>query len=226
MARTTKKISRRRSLKTANIVAPVEEARKEPRKISLPKNYFRFAAIGLLLIVLALFLAWRNKGLLVAAMVNNQPVFRLSLDRQLESRYGSQTLDEMVGEMLIRQAGAQKKISVTTVEIDGKVAEIEKTLNGRISLKDALAQQGDTVEDFRHRVELQLLLEKLTAGQVQVSDTEITDYIDKNRASMTATDEAGLREEAKATLTSDKQNTVLRQYFADLKSKAKVLKFL
>ena len=89
-----------------------------------------------------------------------------------------------------------------------------------------MAQQGDTVEDFRHRVELQLLLEKLTAGQVQVSDTEITDYIDKNRASMTATDEAGLREEAKATLTSDKQNTVLRQYFAEIKSKAKVLKFL
>ncbi|MCL4397704.1 SurA N-terminal domain-containing protein [Patescibacteria group bacterium] len=223
-----KKVSRQNSVRAANLskatamAAPVEKV--SARRVSLPRNFSRFAVLGLLLIVLALLL-YRNKGMFVAAMVNNQPIMRLSLDKQLESQYGDATLDEMVGEMLIRQAAAKNKITVTPAEIETKIASIEKTLNGQISLQDALAQQGETVADFRHRVELQLMLEKLTAGKVQVSDQEISDYIDKNRASMTATDEAGLREEAKTDLTNQKQNTILQQYFSSLKSQAKILKF-
>jgi parvulin-like peptidyl-prolyl isomerase len=171
-------------------------------------------------------LAWRNKGLFVAATVNGQPLWRINLEQQLNSRYGEQTLDEMVGEMLIRQAAAQKKITVSKAEVDNKIAEIEKTLNGQISLQDALAQQGDTLAGFRQRVELQLVLEKLTAGQVTVSDEEVNSYIENNKAILTATDEAGMREEARQALQSQKQNTVLRQFYTDLKNKAKVSKFL
>lgn len=213
------RIAKRKVKKPAS-VKPVKEV--EPKVL---RNYSRLMILAALILILAL-LAWKNKGLFVAAMVNNQPVFRVSLDRQLESRYGEQTLDEMVGEMLIRQAAAQNKIGVAPQDVDAKIADIEKTLGGQITLKDALAQQGDTIEDFRHRVELQLMLEKLTAGQTEVSDQEVTDYIDKNRTTMTATDEAGLQDEARKAVLSQKQNTVLRQYFADLKSKAKVLKFL
>lgn len=198
------------------------------KKTAQPKRTFnpRWLLVLGLFLVLAAALAWKNKGLFVSATVNGRPILRLELDQRLVSRFGDQTLDEMVGEVLIRQAASQNKITVNKAELDNKIAEIEKTLNGQITLKDALAQQGDTVESFRQRVELQLLLEKLTVGQVNVTDQEISDYIEKNKSSLIASDEAAMKQEAKDTLTASRQNTVLRQYFSDLKTKAKVAKFL
>lgn len=198
----------------------------EVKEKVLNKKYFKpIIIVGLVLVLLAL-LAWRNKGLFVAATVNGQPLWRLSIISRLDSQYGKQTLDELVGEMLIRQAAKQNKISVSKADLDAKIAEIEKSLNGQITLKDALAQQGDSLESFKKRVELQLLLEKLTAGQINISDQEVKDYIEKNKASLTATDEAGMTAEAKQTLIQTKQSQVLRQYFTDLQSKAKISKFL
>ena len=192
----------------------------------LKEKYFKPAVIvGLILIILAL-VVLKNKGLFIAATVNGRPLWRLDLEKRLVSQYGSSTIDEIVAEMLIHQAASQKKVSVTKADVDAKLAEIEKSLNGQITLKEALAQQGDTIESLRQRVELQLLLEKLTAGQVIVSDSEVADYLDKNKTTLSATDEAEMRVEAKNILLSQKQNTVLRQYFTDLKSKAQISKFL
>lgn len=223
--KTLKKVVRARKLTTE--VKPAVMVSKKSVTDSLRGNalLLKLGLLGLLVLALG-FLVYKNKGLFVAATVNGQPLWRMSLDSKLVSQYGPQTVDEMVGEMLIRQAASAKKVSVSSAEVDAKLTEIEKSLNGQITLKDALAQQGDTVESFRQRIELQLLLEKLTAGQVTVSEQEITDYVDKNKTTLTASDEAGMRAEAKQAVFSQKQNDVLRQYFNDLKAKAKVSKYL
>jgi hypothetical protein len=200
---------------------------KQVKKLKLPSKNTLLKLFILLVIVagVGVFL-FRNKSLFVVALVNNEPVFRVSLDQRMTARYGSDTLDEIVGEMLIRQAAKKNNVIVAKAEVDNKLAEIEKTLNGKISLAEALAQQGDTVENFRSRVELQLILEKLTAGETLVSEQEVTDYLEKNRASLVATDEAGMRAEGRQTLFSQKQTTALRQYFSNLRTQAKIVKFL
>ncbi|MBI3888099.1 SurA N-terminal domain-containing protein [Candidatus Microgenomates bacterium] len=185
----------------------------------------KLVLLGLLLIIL-LVVGYKNKNLFIVATVNGQPLWKATVENKLMSQFGPQAVDEIIGEMLIRQAASQKKISVSKAEIDAKISEIEKSLNGQVTLKDALAQQGDTIESFRQRIELQLLLEKLTAGQVVVTDKDIADYIEKNKATLTATEEGAMVEEARKLVTAQKQNEVLRQYFADLKAKAKVTKFL
>lgn len=199
---------------------------KKIKEKTLNKKHFKPAVIVCLFLILLALLVWKNKGLFVAATVNGQPLWRLNIISRLDSQYGKQTLDELVGEMLIRQAAKQNKVSVSKTDLDVKITEIEKSLNGQITLKDALAQQGDSLESFKKRVELQLLLEKLTAGQINISDQEVKDYIEKNKASLTATDEAEMTTEVKQILTQTKQSQVLRQYFTDLQSKAKISKFL
>lgn len=186
------------------------------------RKYLISAAIVL---VLAL-LVWKNKGLFVAATVNGQPVPRWELESRLVSRYGSQTLDEVINETLIRQAGKKSGASVTSKEIDAKVVEIEKSLEGRISLADALSQQGMTMAEFRGQVELQLILDKLSANSVVVTDQEVADYIASNSADLTSTDPASQAAEAKELILSQKKNAAYRQLFEDLKSKAVVTKFL
>lgn len=176
-------------------------------------------------LVLALLL-WRNKSLLVVATVNGWPIPRWKLEERMVSRYGTQILEEIINEELIRQAGRQKGASISAKDIDDKIAEIEKSLDGKISLSDALAQQGMTMGEFRGQVELQLILDKLVGTSAVVTDQEVANYVASNSASLTSTDPASQSAEAKSILLSQKKNAAYRQIFSDLKSQAKVSKFL
>lgn len=196
-----------------------------PEEVSSKKINSKYFILGVVVLVLAVLL-WKNKGWVVAATVNNQPVWRWDLEKRLVGQFGNQTVDELVSESLIKQATAKNNVTVSKTEVDNKVAEIEKTLAGKITIKDALAQQGMTIDDFRRQVELQLMLEKLTASSVVVSDKEIQDYIDKNKSTMTATNDADLKIETRKILSAGKQSAALRDYFTNLRSQAKILKYL
>lgn len=191
------------------------------RKVFSNKNIVLLAVFLILVQLL-----WRNKNLLVAATVNGQPIPRWTLESRLVSRYGAQTLEEVINEVLIRQAGAKKGVSVSAKDVDNKIAEIEKSLDGKISVADALAQQGMTMAEFRSQVELQLILDKLAINLIDVSDQEVADYIASNSANLVSTELASQSAEAKTILTSQKKNAAYRQIFDDLKKQAKVSKLL
>lgn len=180
---------------------------------------------GLVLVALAAFL-WFNKSLVVVAVVNRQPVFRWDLEKRMISQAGNQVLEDITSETLIYQAAAAKGVKVSKTEVDARVTEIEKTLEGKMNLQEALAPQGLTVADFRRRLELQLLMEKMVGSQVVVTDKEMDDYVEKNKNILSATEAAGMREEARKTLIANKQNNALRQLFSDLRAKAQIIKFL
>lgn len=200
-------------------------------KISTVRKWFfsgqlaRYLAIGATILILAA-LVWNNKSLFVVATVNGQPVPRWNLERKLVDRYGKDTLEEVINEQLILQAGAKKGIKVRDAEVAAKVDEIKKSLGDKISLNDALAGQGLTMAEFESQIRLQLTLEKLAGASIVITDQDISDYIASNSATLTATDEAGLREEAKIALTNQRKSTALRQLFSDLKSQAKITRFL
>lgn len=179
-------------------------------------------------IILAIFalVIWKNKGWIVAATVNGQPVWRWNLEQRFVSRYGTQTLDEMVNEQILKNEAAKQGIVVSDADVSVKISEIEKTLKGKITLKEALLQQGMTMDDFRRQVQIQVLIEKLTARKVTVSDKEIADYISQNKDSLTATDEAGMNVEAKNAILQTKKSQEFQKLFADLKKNAKVTKYL
>lgn len=185
----------------------------------------KFVVLFAVLVIFGLLLV-KNKSLFVAATVNGRPVWRWTLESKLVSRYGDQTLDEITSEVLIQQAAESKGITATSVEISQKITDIEKSLSGKIALKDALAQQGMTMEDLRSQIKLQILMEKMTASQITVSGQEIVEYLEKNKSLITATETGAMNEEAKKALTDSKKNTLLRQLFADLKAKAKISKYL
>ena len=195
--------------------------------LSMPRRQMPKILLVIPLIIALLFLlVWKNKGWFVAATVNNQPIWRWELEQRFVSRFGTQTLDEMVNEQILKNEAAKQGITVSDPEINIKISEIEKTLNGKVTLKEALSQQGMTIDDFRRQVQIQILIEKLTAGSVNVSDKEIADYVDKNKDSLTATDESGIKAEAKTAILQGKRNETFQTLFENLKKSAKVTKFL
>jgi hypothetical protein len=61
---------------------------------------------------------------------------------------------------------------------------------------------------------------------VAVSDSEIADYITKNKDTLTASDEAGMNAEAKQAIFSQKINDKVQTWFSALKAQAKIVTLL
>lgn len=223
MPRVARKTRTKKEISPTLESMPVEET---VSKIMPPQKVLTRYLLVLFIVALLVAFFWKNKSLLVVALVNGRPVPRWSLESRMVQRFGSQTLDEIVNEQIIAQAGAKKGITISEKDVNDKVSEIEKSLGGRVTLADALAGQGLTLDEFKSQIRLQLTLESLAGSEIKVSDKEITDYIASYSATMTATDAAGLKSEAKSTLETQKKNSVLRKLFSDLKSAAKVTKYL
>jgi hypothetical protein len=166
------------------------------------------------------------KGYIVAAVVNGQPVFGWDVERSIMARYGTQMLDSLVSERLVAGAAGKSGITVSQADVDGKIAELMKTLGANVKLEDVLAYQGVTKADFQKQVKLQLTIEKLLGKDITITEADIDGYIEKNKDTLTATDEAAMREEAKQTLFSQAISQKIQPWFNELKAKAQIIRIL
>jgi parvulin-like peptidyl-prolyl isomerase len=198
-----------------------------PMESIQPKRRFPIVKVAIIVIVIGLVAIFvSNKGLLVAAVVNGKPIYRWQLNSVMTSRYGQQTLDSMVSQRLVDEEAKKADITVTQAEIAKKESDLVVSLGGNVSLDDVLAYQGMTKADFEDQIRLQLTVEKLLGKDITITDAQITDYIATNSSTLTATDEAGLKEEAKQAIFSQELNSKLQTWFADVKAKASILRFL
>ena len=79
--------------------------------------------------------------------------------------------------------------------------------------------------DFEHQVQLQLTVERVLSKGVAVEESEIDTFLKNNREVMTATDEAGLRLEARESLVSQKTSEKMQPWLMELRDNAKITKF-
>lgn len=183
--------------------------------------------IFLLVLLLLIVLVWKFKGYFIVAMVNGQPISRMQLNDQLAKRFGNQVLDSIINERLILAAARQKGIYITADEIDSKVKQIEKRLEGKLTLDDALKAQGVSKDDFRRQIEIQASIDKMFEKDATISSTEIDDYIKKNdQAYKNATDPAVVRDEVTSILRQQKISDVFETWFTDLRKNANIQRFL
>lgn len=187
-------------------------------------QYKLLLPIVLLLVLLILFLT--NKGLLFAAVVNGKPIFRWDLNRVMASRFGQQTLENMINEQLIADAARKAGVTVTQQEIDAKEKELVASLGDNVKLEDLLKYQGMTKGDFDDQIRLQFTVQKVLGKDITVSDAEITSFIATSGAQLRATDPAKLKDEARQAIMEKKIGEKVQPWFLELKQKAKVIKFL
>jgi len=191
---------------------------KEPRKP------WKWIIIGLVSLLLVLVLT--NKGLLLAAVVDGKPIFSWDLNRTLRLRYGQQTLEGMIGEMLIAKEAQKAGIVISSEDIEQKQKEILSSLGTEVKLDDFLKFQGMTKTDFNQQLRVQLTVEKLLTKNLTITDADINAYIATNRAMLVATDPATLKEEARKAIVGDTVSEKLQSWFVEVRQKAAVTKFL
>ena len=113
-------------------------------------------------IVLGLGLFWyKTHTWPIAAFVNYEPITRFELDQMMYSRVGAEALDALITQRLVSQELRNRKISVTTLEVDAKIEDIKKQLGPDNNFDQILELQNMTLADLKSQIEFQLKLEKL-----------------------------------------------------------------
>lgn len=191
-----------------------------------PRKKLPILPIVILLVAIGVAILMFNKGLLVAATVNGTPIFRWELSSTLINRYGTQTLESMIGERLIAEEAKKAGVVVTESDIKEKEDEIVQSFGGNVSLDELLQYQGISKSDFDNQVKLQIMATKLLEKGISVEEGEIDSYITENKKTMIASTEADMKEEAKTILFEQKLNEKIQPWFTDIKSKATILRFL
>lgn len=169
---------------------------------------------------------WKNKSWFIVATVNGKPISRSQLNHVLANRYGNSTLDGLVDQSLIEAELKKQKVDISEDQIKDKLKEIEKSLPQGTTLDQAMQTQGLTLNEVKTDLKLQLGVQKLLESKIEISDTEITEFMKTNGKFLTSTTEAEQKEEALKSIKSTKLYEAISSWITDLRQKASIKRFL
>lgn len=190
-----------------------------PAAIKLSK---RSLLIGAVILLLAVAL-YTFRSLFIAATVNGQPISRLAVIQELEKQGGKQTINNLVTKTLIEQEAQKKNVVVSQNDVDDEIKKIEDNLAKQGQKLDQLLQmQGMNRDTLKAQIKTQKMVEKLV-GPVKVTDTEVTAYIEANKASLPPTeDEAAQKKNVKLQLEQQKISEKAQALLQKLQQDAKI----
>ncbi len=202
---------------------PIAQPPRFNLKIELKKNKKVFA-VGIVFILIILF-AFLFRSFFVAAIVNGEPITRLSVVKALEKQGGKTTLDNLITKKIILQEAKKRNVTVTKNDINAEIKKIEENVKSQGStLDEALKTQGMTRTQLNDEIKIQLSIQKMVDKDIKVTDKEVDEFITTNKAQFPeATTEEQMKKQATAQLKQQKQQEKTQAFLADLQKKAKIL---
>lgn len=202
-----------------------KENKEDVETISQPlsnKNKSKYAIILVVLIIIGL--GFYFKSLFIAATVNNELIFRVTLIKELEKQAGKQVLNSLVTKTLINQEARKKGVTVGQAEINDEIKKIENNLESQGQKLDQLLElQGMTRKDLEDQIRVKKIVEKIIGKEITVSDKEVDDYIKDNKITITDPEKTEeTRKNIKEQLKQKKLNEKVRAWLEDLQSKAQI----
>jgi len=188
----------------------------------------RTSLIVLLLLILLAIFVYKNVGFFVVASVNGKPISRLALRRELEKQGGKQVLDSIITKQTILGEASKKKTAVSDKELSDKIDEVKKSLEKQgTDLESVLKYQNQSMEDFKDTIKMRLIIEKLLADKIKVSDEEAKEYYDKNKDAFDKTKTfEELKDDIKEQVYQEKLSQEYQKWIQDIRSSAKINYFV
>jgi len=162
-----------------------------------------------------------RKDLFLAGKINGKLVTTPEFYSLLVQSNGEASFEALVRDTLILQEAAKKGISASQEEIDGKIAEIEERFGGKEGLDQVLSLNNVSKEQFQDQLITQILVEKLFAEEISVSDEEVSKYIKENKLETQGLSKDDVREQLKA----QKLNEQFTKWFEETKNNADIQKY-
>jgi foldase protein PrsA len=200
-----------------------EESTKTSKKLSVITQWYKsnkVMALGILLAMLAFVSGYYLKGLVVAATVNGEPIWRYKVIKELETYYGANVIDNLITQKLIEKEGREKGITVGEEEIANAIKELETNMgNSGTNLDEALKESNMTRKDLEEDYRISILMEKIIEARVNVTDEEAQTYLDENQDSIP---EGTTIEQVKNQLTQEKMGLEYNTFIQEIREKANV----
>lgn len=192
--------------------------------IDKKKLPFIIAFVLILVLIGILF----NKGFLVAALVNGEPITRASVIQTIEKQSGKATLESLITKRLILQEAKKRNVAVGQKDIDAEMKKIEANLKAQgTTLDNALSLQGMTKAQLVSEIEVQIALQKLVSSDVKVSDKEVEEFLTTNKDQFPeGTTEEAMKKEATDQIKSQKLQENTQTFIKSLQDKAKIRYFV
>lgn len=192
--------------------------------IDKKKLPFIIAFVLILVLIGILF----NKGFLVAALVNGEPITRASVIQTIEKQSGKATLESLITKRLILQEAKKRNVAVGQKDIDAEIKKIEANLKAQgTTLDNALSLQGMTKAQLVSEIEIQIALQKLVSSDVKVSDKEVEEFLTTNKDQFPeGTTEEAMKKEATDQIKSQKLQENTQTLIKSLQDKAKIRYFV
>ena len=210
-------------IEVESMAAPASVRRKKSKK-----PYIIVVAVIIIIIILS----YVFRSQFIAATVNGQPISRAAYDTELQKEAGKKSMNALVTKMLILQEANKEHVSVSDTEVANQIKSIQKQLSGQgQSLDSALKTQGLTMDDLKEQIRVEQLIEKMLAKNIQVSDKEVDDYIQKaqqaNANSETGSPTPALsKDTVRQQLKQEKLSTQFTPWLQKLQAKANIKYFI
>ena len=142
-----------------------------------------YIAIGIIAASIVFLLVGFNKEEVVAT-VNGEEIDQDTLYEQMVKTNGTEALDLMISNEIIRQEAEGADITVTEEELDAELAEYEEQYGGAEGLEAAILESGLTMEGLKNEMESFLKVEKLLGPDIKITDEAIETYFKENQESL------------------------------------------
>lgn len=111
----------------------------------------------------------------VVASIEGEKITRQEWLSEMESRYGKDTLQDLVNEAVMEKAAKKYDINVTDEEIDLEIALLR-------SAQDATDKANLADAQLRQKVRAQLILEKVLAKDILIEEEQTAAYYEENQS--------------------------------------------
>lgn len=117
----------------------------------------------------------------VVAKINNETITKEELYNFMVSQNGSQVLDYLISEKIVEMEAKANNITVTKEEIDKEIEKAAEQYGGIEVFQQTLAMYGYSMDVIRKDVEKSLIIEKLLADRVEITEEEMRQYFEENK---------------------------------------------
>ncbi|RLQ91421.1 peptidylprolyl isomerase [Planomicrobium sp. Y74] len=142
-----------------------------------------YIAIGIIVASAIFLLVGFNKDEVVAT-VNGTDIEKDALYDQMVKTSGTEALDIMISNEIIRQEAEKADIEITQDELDAELAQYEEQYGGAEGLATALEGSGLTEEDLEKEMKNFLRVEKLIGPEIEITDEAIETYFKENKEAL------------------------------------------
>jgi foldase protein PrsA len=115
--------------------------------------------------------------------VNGVPIRESEVVERLLKRYGQQTVEDMVNDILLREAAKAKPPKGVDAEVDRRVAKLQSQFASRELFLSKLEQAHSTLSQLKAQLEEEVVQEKLVAESenLTVADEEVKQFFNEHK---------------------------------------------